>query len=298
LLQSRCSDDNSSVHSDNSIVPACLDHLAVDTRWPKHVSDDSFVELESVRGDQRNQLQIHPVRNVSKQVQCVAVASFANCRRRPKPTRDVDHNEDPDLLVFASDDCSDLVGLKFRDGKALNFLMTKAATAGSCSFQPTMNRIPSDSLDSSNSRLIEAFDTEGGDSVKRGPPMVESIIRCPVCRAERLSTNPTLIATTLSPPSPIEAVANDDSQTAFSGARAVRVGTAQIFHGWRTFGDARTDNLDLSLKLYHGSKLQWGYQYLMTEGPISEGCRARRRTVQLPGSGSDLFVSRKACLHK
>jgi len=221
LLQSPCSDRGSTVHFDNSIVPACLDYLAVNTGWPKHPSNHPFVELESVRGDQRNQLRIHPVRNVSKQVQCVAVASFANCRRRPKPSRDVDHNEDPDLLVFASDDCSDLVGLKFRDGKALNFLTTKSATAGSCSFQPTMNRIPGDTLDSSNSRFVHTLDTEGGDSVKRGPPMVESIIRCPDCRAERLSTNPTLIATMLSPSGLVEAVSNDGSGNVFFGASVI-----------------------------------------------------------------------------
>jgi hypothetical protein len=48
------------------------------------------------------------------------VASFADYRRRPKPSRDVDHNEDPDLLVFASDDCSGLVGLKFRSREILD----------------------------------------------------------------------------------------------------------------------------------------------------------------------------------
>jgi hypothetical protein len=31
--------------------------------------------------------------------------------------------------------------------------------------------------------------------------------------------------------------------------------------------DARTDGLELSLKLYHGSELLWGYQHLMTEAP-------------------------------
>src|SRR5215470_17573219 len=38
----------------NAIVPPCLDDLAIDAGWPKHLPDDAFIELESVRGDQRN----------------------------------------------------------------------------------------------------------------------------------------------------------------------------------------------------------------------------------------------------
>jgi len=159
------------------------------------------------------------------------VASFADYRRRPKPRRDVDHYEDPDLLLFASDDCSDLIGLKFRDGKTFNFSMTKSATASGCSFQPAMNCIPGDLLGSSNSRLIEAFDTEGGDLVKDDTPMMDSIIRCPSCRAERLPTSLALVAPTLSPPGRVETVANDGSGAQVSRGWVMPMGTAETLHG-------------------------------------------------------------------
>ena len=72
-----------------------------------------------------------------------------------------------------------------------------------------MDRIPGDPLDSSDGRLIQALDTVRGDFIERGATVLESIIRCPVCRAERLSTSLALVATTLSRLRRVEAVAND-----------------------------------------------------------------------------------------
>ena len=94
-----------------------------------------------------------------------------------------------------------------------------------------MNRIPGDSLDSSDGRLVQAFDTESGDFIKGGAPVLESIIGCPGCRAECLPTSPALVATTLPPPGRVEAVANDGSGSGFSRARAVPVWTAETLHG-------------------------------------------------------------------
>jgi hypothetical protein len=78
-----------------------LHHLAINTSWPKHPPNDSFVELESVGGDERSNVETHPVEEVSKQVQRIAVASFANHRRRPKPGLDIHPNENPDRLLLA-----------------------------------------------------------------------------------------------------------------------------------------------------------------------------------------------------
>ena len=77
-----------------------------------------------------------------------------------------------------------------------------------------MNRIPGDSFDSSNGRLVQTFDTEGGDFIKGGATVLESIIRCPGCRAERLPTSLALVATTLSPPGLVKTMANDGSGVA------------------------------------------------------------------------------------
>ena len=113
------SDHGSSLHSDHAIVPARLDHLTVNASWPKYSSDDSLVNLESVGGDQRGNFKIHSVGKVLKQIQRVAVASFADHRRWPKPRPDVDHNENPDRLFPAPNDRSDLVCLNLRDGESL-----------------------------------------------------------------------------------------------------------------------------------------------------------------------------------
>ena len=51
-------------------------------------------------------------------MQRVVVASLADRGRRPKPRPDVDHNENPDPLLLAPDDGSDLIRLKLRDGES------------------------------------------------------------------------------------------------------------------------------------------------------------------------------------
>jgi hypothetical protein len=101
-----------------------------------------------------------------------------------------------------------------------------------------MNRVPGNTLDSSDGRLIQTFDTESSNLIKHRTPVLKSIIRCPGGRAERLSTSPTLVATTLSRPSRVEAVANDGSDVAFLRRRAVLVGTAETLHGFGTLQGA------------------------------------------------------------
>jgi hypothetical protein len=83
-------------------------------------------------------------------------------------------------------------------------------------------------------RLIQALDAVRGDFIERGATVLESIIRCPVCRAKRLSTSLAPVATTLSAPGRVEAVTNDGSDLAFSRGRAVLVGKAETLHGWWT----------------------------------------------------------------
>ena len=78
-----------------------------------------------------------------------------------------------------------------------------------------MNRIPGDPFDSSNRGLVEAFDTERGNFIKHAAPVLESIISCPVCRAECPSTSLALVAATPSPPGPVEAVVSNDSGVTF-----------------------------------------------------------------------------------
>jgi hypothetical protein len=124
--------------------------------------------------------------------------------------------------------------LEFHSRESLNFSITKPPAAGACLLQPAMNRIPGNSFDSSDGGLVEAFHAESGHFIKGGATVVKSVIRRPDCRAECLSASLTQEATTLSPPGPIEPMANDGSCTTVFRGRAVRIGTAETLHGWWT----------------------------------------------------------------
>jgi hypothetical protein len=137
-------------------------------------------------------------------------------------------------LLLATDDRSDLVGLKFRSREILDFSVIEPTTPAGCSFQPAMNCIPRDSFDSSDSGFVEAFHAESRYFIKSGATVLQPIIRCPARRAECLATRLAPVATSLSAPSPVEAVTNDSSSVIFSRGRAVLVGTVETLHGWWT----------------------------------------------------------------
>jgi hypothetical protein len=101
-------------HLHDAIVPTRLDHLAIDTGWPKDLPDDSFIELKSVRGDQRNIFVVRSFSNIPEQGQRVFVAASADDSRRPKSRPNLDGCEDPGRLLLSLDDRPDLVGPKFR----------------------------------------------------------------------------------------------------------------------------------------------------------------------------------------
>jgi hypothetical protein len=96
-----------------------------------------------------------------------------------------------------------------------------------------MNRIPGDALDSGNGGFVQALHTKGGYLIKRGATVLESIVGCPGRRAECLPTSLALIATTLSPPGFVKAVANDGFGVALSRGRQCVLGQLRLFTvGW------------------------------------------------------------------
>jgi hypothetical protein len=56
----------SSLNVDNTIIPAGFNDLAIQTRWPKDLPDDFFVELESSCCDQREMLKVYSAGDVLK----------------------------------------------------------------------------------------------------------------------------------------------------------------------------------------------------------------------------------------
>ena len=113
------------------------------------------------------------------------VASSADHSRSPKPRPDLDGCEDPDRLLLILDDRSDLVGLKLRGPEPGCFLIVEATAVVARFFQPAIDSIPADVLDSGDSRLVQAFDAESRHLIKGGAAVLEPIVRRPSIGAER-----------------------------------------------------------------------------------------------------------------
>ena len=141
----------SALHLHHAIVSACLDDLAVETRGPKDSPDDSFVERESVRDNQRNTV---PDSSGWKHLETGPACCGSFVSRPPWRSKAETRprlREDPDRLLLAPDDRSYLVCLKLyvtASPVVLRSLKRRQETGGP--FQPAMDRIPGDSLHSSD----------------------------------------------------------------------------------------------------------------------------------------------------
>ena len=107
---------------------------------------------------------------------------------------------------------------------------TTAAVAGF--FQPAIDGIPSDALDSGDSGFVEAFNAESRNLIKGGGTVLKPIIRRPGIGAKRLLARLASVSTALSPSSQIETKTDDVSGSGFFRWRAFR--TAETLHGCGT----------------------------------------------------------------
>src|SRR5262249_8305240 len=164
-------------HLHDSIVPTRLHDLAIDTGRPKDLPDDSFIEIKSVRRDQRNIFLVRSFRNIPKQGQRVVVAASADHGRSPQSGPDFDGGEDPGRLLLTLNEGPDLVGLKLRGLESRYFLIVEATTAVVRFFQPAIDRIPADALDAGYRRLVQAFNAESCHLIKGSASVLKSIVR-------------------------------------------------------------------------------------------------------------------------
>jgi hypothetical protein len=215
-----CADHRSSLDLDNAIIPARLDDLAIETRWAEDATDNSMVKLESVRGDQRETFETHSAGYISEKGESVPVAPSSDDGRWPKPRPDIDRDENPDRLVLAANNCAELICLKFRNGESYYFFIVEPTTRGGCLFEPAIDSIPADSLYSSDCGLIQTFDAESSNLIKCRTTVLESIVGFTHVQAEGLPANPATVSTALSSVSLVEAVADDVSNSGYSGMRA------------------------------------------------------------------------------
>ena len=108
-------DQCSSLDLDDAIVPTRLDHLAVETDWPKDATDNFSVKVESVRGDQRDTFKVHSAGYVLKVGERVLVASSPYGSRRLEPGPEDNRGEDPDRMFFVANGRANLVCLTLLD---------------------------------------------------------------------------------------------------------------------------------------------------------------------------------------
>jgi len=135
-----------------------------------------------------------------------------------------------DRLSLAPHDRSDLVCLKLYDGQPSYFSIAEMTTPDRCPLLPAMNRIPCDSLDSSDSGLVQTFGTQGAGAGVDAK--VHGLLSRPTGTAQ--------VSAALSPSGLVEAVADDMSSSSSSRQRTVPLWTAE------TLGPCRQAELTTS----------------------------------------------------
>src|ERR1019366_92734 len=239
----------STLHSHNAIVPPRLGDLAVKTCCSENAPGNWPIEFESVGGNQRDTVEIHSARNISKQANGISVASFPDDGRRPKSRPHVDGDKDPARgLFFSADHRTNLIDLQLPNDNLRNRLIVESTARLGCSLQPTINCVPGNLFDSRNGRFIDSFDAETGDLVKGFAAVMESVINSPAVPAKRLSATFTSKSATPSPPSLVGTITNDRSERGICSQRTLLVWTSEALHGiWtRSTADLLTSRLCLN----------------------------------------------------
>ncbi len=221
---------------DDTIVPARLEDLAVETRWTEEATDDFLVEFESIRDDQGKTLEIHPSRKVAKQSVSVPVASPSRHRRWPEPRPDFDCNEDPTRCLLVARERANLVGLKLFGSEAGDPSVIESTTHLGCLLEPAGDGVPGNPFDPGNRGNADTLDSESDDPIESSSSMLETVVGRAFRRGERLSALAAPVSTEFSGPGSVESVANDVSGTDFALQRTCEIETSAILH----FGSALT----------------------------------------------------------
>ena len=81
--------------------------------------------------------------------------------------------------MLTLNDRSDLVGLKLGGPEPSCSLIVEVTAVVARLFQPAIDGIPADVLDSGDSRLVQAFDAESRNLIRGGATVLEPIVRRP-----------------------------------------------------------------------------------------------------------------------
>ena len=219
---------------DDTVVPARLEDLAVETRWPEEATDDLLVEFESIRDDQGKTPEIHPSRKVAKQSVSVPVASPSRHRRWPEPRPDLDGNENPTRRLLVARERANLVGLKLFGSEPGDPSVVESTTHLGCLLKPAGDGVPGNPFDPGNRGNADTLDSESDDHIESSSSMWETVVGRALRRRERLSALAASVSTAFPGPRSVESVVNDASGTDFSMQRTCEIETSAILH----FGSA------------------------------------------------------------
>ena len=221
---------------DDTIVPARLEDLAVETRWPEEATDDLLVEFKSIRDDQGKTSETHPLRKVAKQSVSVPVASPSRHRRWPEPRPDLDRNEDPTRRLLVARERANLVGLKLFGSEASDPSVVESTTHLGCLLEPAGDGVPGNPFDPRNRGNADTLDSESDDPIGSSSSMLETVVGRAFRRRERLAALAAPVSRAFPGPGSVESVANDVSGTDFAPQRTCEIETSAILH----FGSALT----------------------------------------------------------
>ncbi len=215
----RGSMNGSSFDLHDAVVPSRLEDLRVERCWPKDATNDLLVEIESVGHDQGKTLEIHPVGNVANKRQSVPVTSSSYYGRRPESRPHFDRDEDPGCLCPSAGEGANLIGLELLDTESGDPCAVETTASLGRFLNPASNRVPGETLDPSDRRNADTFDSEGDDGIERSSPMLKTVVGRAFGRRERLSTPDAPVSTPFPRPGSVESVAEDVCGTDSSTGR-------------------------------------------------------------------------------
>lgn len=170
------SNDHSTIHFGDAIISSGFDYLGIEA-FSEALANSALIKFISVGGNEWNTLWICKFWYWSYGGFGVVVIPGSNDCPRPKARPDIHGGKDPWSTLFGSSKGTDFIGLDLSDIHFPCVVLIKLLAGFCCFFQPSMNRVPSNRLDSGYGWFVNAFNTQTGHLIELRSGMLYSEIR-------------------------------------------------------------------------------------------------------------------------
>ncbi len=189
------SDDDPRLHLPDSVLAPRFDDLGMDAGTTKDPSNDHGVVFETVRSDEHDTQDSASASCLTENFVGVGVASPTDHGCYPETRPNFESREDPCDVLLGSAERAELIGLELLQLESPKPVIVELTSGLGSECEPSSDRIPSSSGDTSYGGFVHAFHAELGDAIELVARAMKAAVDSAGVRREGLPTRRAAIPT-------------------------------------------------------------------------------------------------------